>query len=124
MGSITAVKSKRIPKRKNTFSIAQFIPEHYSNCDYLKPITDNTGNTLIFGSIESAEEWIEENSNYDSEYIVSHTETIKYIGRDGDDSNYDWSGCSCNCGKCNTCLQYKIHADYTMIKNQTEQEEI
>jgi hypothetical protein len=115
---LSPVKSKRIPGERNTFSVAQYIPEHYGNYDYLKPVTDNIGNTLTFESVDSANEWIAENSSCDSEYIVNDTDIIEYIGRDGDDSNYDWTDCSCDCGECNTCLQYKIFSDLNMIKNQ------
>jgi hypothetical protein len=106
-----------IKQIKETLSIAQYIQGYYGNCDYLKPVTDKTGNTLTYESIDSANKWIAENSNYDSEYIVNDTDIIDYIGRDGDETNYDWSDCSCNCGECNTCLQYKILSDLRMIKN-------
>lgn len=99
-----------------SYSIVQYIPEHYANTDYLQPITDEKGNTLTFDTIEIAREWITDNENYDSEYYIADTDLIEWIGRDGDDSRYNWDNCSCGCGECDTCHQYRVIQDLEMIK--------
>lgn len=99
-----------------SYSIAQYIPEHYAHTDYLQPITDNKGNTLVFETKGAAEEWITENSTYDSEYYINETDLIEYIGRDADGSQYNWENCECGCGECDTCHQYMIMQDLEMIK--------
>lgn len=104
-----------------TYSIAKFTPKYYINVDRLAPLYRNDDNQQIFAktfeTVESAKEWIENYTPCGSEYFVCESDIIDYIGRDGDDTNYDWDDCNCDCGECDICHQYKVDQDLQMIKD-------
>lgn len=99
-----------------TYSIAKYTPNYYANTDRLQPIENDRGKTLTFENKQDAQQYIDDNGCCDSEYYITDSEIVEYIGRDGDDSNYDWNDCECSCGNCNTCFQFKVLADLEMIK--------
>jgi hypothetical protein len=87
----------------------------------------------LYDTIEEAQEIIDDMEADD--YVLSHNEAGRpdyYIvddndadyvatGRGGDESNYDWSDCSCTrnngdcCGECDECIDIEIEQDREYI---------
>lgn len=91
--------------------------------DRARPITDSSGDTIVFDSLNEARTWIDEEGA--EVYYLAHGEAgrpeywivpadeddwLAAIGRD--DSLIDWDNCSCieadgdPCGDCEKCYEY------------------
>lgn len=99
-----------------SFSIAEYTPHYYADTDRISPLTGYNGVTLKFDNVHEARKYLSTKDQSGSEYFIADTSIVEYIGRDGDDSRYDWYDCECDCGKCNTCFQFKVIQDLEMIK--------